>query len=185
MKMRWRRCPHQCLRGVYGDEVNQYAGGYRLQCRDCGKYLDGPVSLAQERDCEKEVAEPPMKWREAVDHAYDYPRKEPPRNTTPGLAAEFILSAATRTGPSQEQSVLTAAWILRDWRQRQSVKSDRVEMDASECISDELLWAAAMDCADAQRWLTRSGTDSNIPLARVRLAEAKLREWWKRERRRR
>lgn len=42
------RCPHVNVRGIYGDEVN-HRGGYRLQCRDCGRLLDGPVSIAVER----------------------------------------------------------------------------------------------------------------------------------------
>lgn len=43
----WRRCPHVNLRGIYGDEINATPRGYRLQCRDCGRLLDGPVSLAR------------------------------------------------------------------------------------------------------------------------------------------
>jgi hypothetical protein len=43
-----RRCPHSDLRPIYGDEINQ-VGGSRLQCRTCGQYLDGPVSLARAR----------------------------------------------------------------------------------------------------------------------------------------
>lgn len=49
--MRFRlvnRCPHSNLTGIYGDMVNQ-VGGWRLRCRDCGRYLDGPVSLAESR----------------------------------------------------------------------------------------------------------------------------------------
>lgn len=47
----WRKrvhCPHRHLRGIYGDDVNR-VGGYRLFCVDCGRFLDGPVSLADER----------------------------------------------------------------------------------------------------------------------------------------
>lgn len=40
------RCPHVNLQGVYGDDIH-CVGGYRLYCDDCGRYLDGPVSLAQ------------------------------------------------------------------------------------------------------------------------------------------
>ena len=40
------RCPHVNLEGIYGDEILR-VGGYRLRCDDCGRYLDGPVSLAQ------------------------------------------------------------------------------------------------------------------------------------------
>lgn len=43
----WRRCPHVRIRGIYGDEVVFAAPGFRrLQCLDCGRHLDGPVSLA-------------------------------------------------------------------------------------------------------------------------------------------
>lgn len=42
---KWRRCPHVHLNGIYGDEIN-FVGGWRLQCGDCGRYLDGPVSLS-------------------------------------------------------------------------------------------------------------------------------------------
>lgn len=38
------RCPHTVIRGIYGDEIND-AGGYRLVCSDCGRLLEGPVSL--------------------------------------------------------------------------------------------------------------------------------------------
>lgn len=41
-------CPHEHLIGIFGDEIN-WVGGWRLQCRDCGRYLDGPVSLADSR----------------------------------------------------------------------------------------------------------------------------------------
>lgn len=51
----WRRlrrhCPHSDLIGIYGDLVNA-VGGWRLRCRDCGRYLDGPVSLAKSREGE-------------------------------------------------------------------------------------------------------------------------------------
>lgn len=45
------RCPHSNLRGIYGDEVNSV--GRRLQCLDCGSYLDGPVILARIREDER------------------------------------------------------------------------------------------------------------------------------------
>lgn len=53
--MNWgkrKRCPHVDVRGIYGDEIN-YSAGFRLQCRDCGQLLDGPVSIAVDRgdDC--------------------------------------------------------------------------------------------------------------------------------------
>lgn len=54
-----RRCPHLDLRGIFGDEIIQ-VGYWRLQCRDCGQFLDGPVTLAAPKDEEiirKEHAE--------------------------------------------------------------------------------------------------------------------------------
>ncbi len=39
-----RRCPHSNLRAIWGDEIN--ALNSRLSCRDCGRLLDGPPSLA-------------------------------------------------------------------------------------------------------------------------------------------
>ena len=39
------RCPHVRISGIYGDEIN-HCGGYRLSCDDCGRLLDGAVSLA-------------------------------------------------------------------------------------------------------------------------------------------
>ena len=48
-RLRWRsHCPHSDLRPIYGDEIN-YVGGWRLQCRDCARFLDGPVRLAEFR----------------------------------------------------------------------------------------------------------------------------------------
>lgn len=45
-----RRCPHSRLRGIYGDEVIFNTPSFaRLQCLDCGAYLDGPVSLVESR----------------------------------------------------------------------------------------------------------------------------------------
>ena len=38
------RCPHVRISGIYGDEIN-HCGGYRLSCDDCGRLLDGAVSL--------------------------------------------------------------------------------------------------------------------------------------------
>lgn len=46
--MKKRRCPHVDVRGIYGDEVNR-VGGFRLYCVDCGRLLDGPVSIAVDR----------------------------------------------------------------------------------------------------------------------------------------
>lgn len=59
----WRRCPHVCTIGIYGDEINQ-AIGYRLQCLDCGRLLDGPVAWATHRNCTTEPTCP--KHREAT-----------------------------------------------------------------------------------------------------------------------
>lgn len=47
-----RHCPHSNLRGIYGDEINHTAGFRRLQCRDCGRLIDGPVHLARLREDE-------------------------------------------------------------------------------------------------------------------------------------
>lgn len=43
-----RRCPHQTLTGIYGDAIRAH-GGLRLWCVDCGRALDGPVTLAELR----------------------------------------------------------------------------------------------------------------------------------------
>lgn len=40
------RCPHVAIRGIFGDEINHTPGFRRLQCLDCGRHLDGPVSLS-------------------------------------------------------------------------------------------------------------------------------------------
>lgn len=42
-------CPHSRLRGIYGDEINHTPGFRRLQCLDCGTFLDGPVWIADYR----------------------------------------------------------------------------------------------------------------------------------------
>ena len=50
VRLTWRqrrRCPHSNLRGIYGDEIN--ARRSRLECRDCRRFIDGPVSLAESR----------------------------------------------------------------------------------------------------------------------------------------
>lgn len=39
-------CPHPYIRGIYGDEITFTPGYRRLQCRRCGRLLDGPVILA-------------------------------------------------------------------------------------------------------------------------------------------
>lgn len=41
-------CPHERLDGIYGDAI-QYFGWRRNLCADCGKTLDGPVSISQSR----------------------------------------------------------------------------------------------------------------------------------------
>lgn len=43
---KWRRCPHVRIRGIHGDEINYTPKFRRLECLDCGRHLDGPVSLA-------------------------------------------------------------------------------------------------------------------------------------------
>ncbi|QIG57884.1 hypothetical protein SEA_PAULODIABOLI_196 [Microbacterium phage PauloDiaboli] len=49
-----RHCPHGMLRGIYGDEIN-LVGGFRLQCIACGRFLRGPVTLAEHRKIEWEL----------------------------------------------------------------------------------------------------------------------------------
>jgi hypothetical protein len=46
-----KRCPHSDLQGIYGDEILT-ANFYRLWCRACRRFIDGPVSLAQSRERE-------------------------------------------------------------------------------------------------------------------------------------
>lgn len=43
-----KRCPHVDVIGIYGDAIN-HCGGYRNFCRDCGRYLDGQVSISVDR----------------------------------------------------------------------------------------------------------------------------------------
>lgn len=40
------RCPHANIRGVHGDEIIHAANWRRLNCIDCGRYLDGDLELA-------------------------------------------------------------------------------------------------------------------------------------------
>jgi len=40
------------VRGIYGDEINRTPGFRRMQCRDCGRLLDGPVGIADMRTVE-------------------------------------------------------------------------------------------------------------------------------------
>ena len=44
MSRLWR-CPHARLQGVYGDEIIFVAGCRRIQCIDCRRYLDLPLSI--------------------------------------------------------------------------------------------------------------------------------------------
>ena len=58
MKRWWlgrSRCPHSNLTGIYGDAIN-HCGGYRLRCDDCGRFIDGPVALAELRRSESRYA---------------------------------------------------------------------------------------------------------------------------------
>lgn len=48
-RRRRRDCPHSRLMGIYGDEINRTPHFHRLLCCDCGRYLDGPVKLADMR----------------------------------------------------------------------------------------------------------------------------------------
>ena len=50
---RKKNCPHSNLRGIYGDEICHTHS--RLQCRSCGRYIDGPVELAEVRKAEWEL----------------------------------------------------------------------------------------------------------------------------------
>lgn len=43
-----KRCPHANKVGIYGDLI-YVVGPYRLHCEDCGRYLDGHVSLAERK----------------------------------------------------------------------------------------------------------------------------------------
>ena len=42
---RYLRCPHARLQGVYGDEIIFVASWRRIQCIDCRRYLDLPLSI--------------------------------------------------------------------------------------------------------------------------------------------
>jgi hypothetical protein len=51
-KYKWfkrNRCPHSNLAGIYGDRANFTPHFSRLLCLDCGRYLDGPVWIADAR----------------------------------------------------------------------------------------------------------------------------------------
>lgn len=47
-----KHCPHSRLRGFYGDKANHTTGFRHLECLDCGRFLDGPVALAEARRAE-------------------------------------------------------------------------------------------------------------------------------------
>ena len=53
-RRRLRHCAHSSLAPIYGDAIN-HCGGWRLQCRDCGRFVDGPVQLAEFRSHEREI----------------------------------------------------------------------------------------------------------------------------------
>lgn len=63
-KYHWSRCPHTNLRGIYGDEINRTPKGRRLRCEDCGRLLDGPVSLSES---EPTNAEHRKEWANYID----------------------------------------------------------------------------------------------------------------------
>ena len=44
---RWLTCTHKNLRGVYGDEIIFVANWRRIQCLDCHRYLDLPLSTLE------------------------------------------------------------------------------------------------------------------------------------------
>lgn len=57
----WRkrsRCPHSKLRPIHGDEIIFGTPDWnRIQCLDCGRFLDGPVVIAYLRKDEPEQIE--------------------------------------------------------------------------------------------------------------------------------
>ena len=54
-RRRRKHCPHIDVVGVYGDEITRTPGGMRNLCRDCGRYLDGPVAISVIRQMEKHM----------------------------------------------------------------------------------------------------------------------------------
>lgn len=46
---RKRHCPHVRVLGIYGDAINHTPGFRRNRCQDCGRLLDGPVSISESR----------------------------------------------------------------------------------------------------------------------------------------
>jgi hypothetical protein len=64
--VRRSRCPHSLVRGIYGDEIIFGTPNWnRIQCLDCGKFLDGPVGIALVRAGEPEAV---TRWRAARGH---------------------------------------------------------------------------------------------------------------------
>ncbi len=52
---RRNRCPHINVKGIDGDVINAFGGytlrcnGFVLICHDCDRLLEGPVSIATDR----------------------------------------------------------------------------------------------------------------------------------------
>ncbi|AHH20841.1 hypothetical protein NONO_c60650 [Nocardia nova SH22a] len=44
-----RHCPHSRLVAIIGDEILRTRACWRLRCRDCGQFVDGPPALADTR----------------------------------------------------------------------------------------------------------------------------------------
>jgi hypothetical protein len=44
-----RHCPHSRLSAIYGDRIRMTRACWRLRCRDCGQFVDGPTALADTR----------------------------------------------------------------------------------------------------------------------------------------
>lgn len=69
-----RHCPHVNKRGIYGDEI-RFMGYYRLQCNDCGRLLDGPVSLAEKKRSalrQEDAEQLANEWRRAIEYGKPY-----------------------------------------------------------------------------------------------------------------
>lgn len=47
--IRRRHCPHVDVMGIYGPQVRRTRGHRQMWCRRCGRVLDGPVQLAEDR----------------------------------------------------------------------------------------------------------------------------------------
>jgi len=66
--VRRSRCPHSRVRGIYGDEIIFGTPNWnRIQCLDCGKFLDGPVGIALVRAGEPEAVTPWLRGPESPD----------------------------------------------------------------------------------------------------------------------